>query len=274
MESNRLDKELIDNPSLWVLTLRLSVTDLHIAAFSLVEDNSLIYRRVPLDRVAPSPIKAIEDAVYDNPLLLSNFKHVYCLVDTHATIIVPAPGAYDSKYSTAIFSACHNQDDTTLHADILPEMNAAILTGIDTAIDRFLHRTFSNMTIMNHLAPLCRYFHSSRSNSVKTYANFREKSMDVIIIDGNRLLHANTYSFNDPIDATYYIMACRARLNLSNETNELLLSGDSTIREKITPVLRRHIALVMPVIFPPRMFRAGRDAMQAPFDLIVTPLCE
>jgi hypothetical protein len=46
------------------------------------------------------------------------------------------------------------------------------------------------------------------------------------------------------------------------------------LREAIMPELRRYINYVMPVIFPSAMFRAGREAMNAPFELIVLPLCE
>lgn len=274
MESARLEKELIADPSLWVLLLRLSPAALHVAAFSLVEDNSLIYRRLPLDRAAVSVLKATEDAVYDNPLLLSDFKKVYCVVESPWVMPVPAPVAADNRDAATLFNACFDSGGKTLIIDRLPEPNAAIITGVDSGVDRFIHRTFSNLTVTGHLASLSRYFHLARSNSPKMYVNFRDSAIDIVIIDGNRLLHANTYNYTDVADAVYYILACRNRLGLNSETDELLLCGDAGPREAVTPLLRRYISLVMPVIFPPRMFKAGREAMKAPFDLIVTPLCE
>ena len=85
---------------------------------------------------------------------------------------------------------------------------------------------------------------------------------------------ANTFSFSDPMDAVYYILACRNRIGLDPHNDELLLSGDASVREKILPMLRTYLARVMPMIFPPQMFKSGKDAMIAPFDLIVTPICE
>lgn len=82
------------------------------------------------------------------------------------------------------------------------------------------------------------------------------------------------FAFREPIDAIYYIMACRDMLKLDAQDNELLIAGDNSLRDAITPTLREYLAYVMPVIFPSSMFKAGKDAMKAPFDLIVLPLCE
>ncbi len=104
--------------------------------------------------------------------------------------------------------------------------------------------------------------------------NFRRSSVDVVMLDGNSLLQANTFLFSNPMDAVYYILASRSRHGLDPYNDEILLTGDQNIREEVTPVLRKYVSRVMPSIFPPQMFRAGKDAMRAPFDLIVTPLCE
>ena len=85
---------------------------------------------------------------------------------------------------------------------------------------------------------------------------------------------ANTFHFKNPDDAVYYLLACRKNLGLDPYNDDLSLAGDQSIREKLMPMLRSFIARVIPVIFPPQMFKAGKDAMLAPFDLIVTPLCD
>ena len=49
MTNGTLDKDLISNPDMWNLLLRLSPSELHVVAYSIIEDNSLIYRRFPLE---------------------------------------------------------------------------------------------------------------------------------------------------------------------------------------------------------------------------------
>ena len=82
MEQNRLDKDLIKDPRLWRLALRIDEKKMHVVLFCSVEDNSLIYREIPLDTAAQSTQKAIEEAIYENPLLLSDFARIDCIIET------------------------------------------------------------------------------------------------------------------------------------------------------------------------------------------------
>ena len=84
-----LDKELIQNPRLWRLALRINEKKLHVVLFCSVEDNSLIYREIPLDSAAQSLQKAIEEAIYDNPLLLSDFDKVDCIIESDKFTVIP-----------------------------------------------------------------------------------------------------------------------------------------------------------------------------------------
>ena len=102
----------------------------------------------------------------------------------------------------------------------------------------------------------------------------RDDRLDLLAFGKDSLLLANTFRYRDPMDAVYYILACRQSLGLDAGSDELFLAGDKGVRETITPTLREYLAYVMPVIFPSAMFKAGKEALNAPFDLIVLPLCE
>ena len=55
---------------------------------------------------------------------------------------------------------------------------------------------------------------------------------------------ANTFRFRDIMDAVYYIMACREMLDLDPAGNELLIAGDESLRDEITPILRKFLGYV------------------------------
>lgn len=275
MNLSILDKELIPNPEIWNLLLRVSPETLHVVAYSIVEENSLIYRAFPLTGKSKGYLAALEEVIYDNPMLLSDFRRVYCLVETSRLIVVPS--GYSSEADCRLLIATAYPDfKGEVHIDPTGCRNAAIIAGIDNNLMAFLHRTFHNAQINTHLSSLCRFFSAKagRSNNVKTLVNLRESSLDIIVMQGGNLMLANTFSFRDPMDAVYYILASRNNIGLDPHNDELLLAGDNAVREKIMPELRKFLARVMPAIFPPQMFNAGKDAMLSPFDLIVTPLCE
>ena len=75
----------------------------------------------------------------------------------------------------------------------------------------FLRRTFDNPPILHHLTPLCRYFHGKGrlGNSGRMYAHFHKGQVDIISFSRSTVAVANSYRYRDPMDAIYYIMACR-----------------------------------------------------------------
>lgn len=258
---------------MWNLLLRFSNEAIHAVLYSIVEDNSLIYRRFPLDTTVPSRISAIENTIYDNPALLSDFRSICCIVETREYAAVPA---ICTDKSALIFKESFPESRSEPITDASGLDDVVFVAGIEPELRGFINRTFHNAQIRSHISSLSRYFalRAGQGNSIKMLANMRASSLDVIVTDGRRLLLANTFSFNTVDDAAYYLLACRKSLNLDPYADEMLLAGNQSVREKLSPVLRTYLARVMPVIFPPQMFRAGKDAMLAPFDLITAPLCD
>lgn len=271
-----LTKALVPDTSMWRLCLRIDPKALSVVAYSTVEDNSLIYRRIELDPAADSQLRAIEDAVYDNPLLLSDFQRVYVTVAADCYMLMPAECAADADLRRSTLLELFPEFDGDIFSCDCGTRNVRLVMGLDNHLTGFLNRTFLNPRITHSLAALSRYFitNNPAANAVKTYINLRAGRLDIIIAEKGRLLLANTFTCPTPSDALYYTLAARSLFALDNDTDELLLAGDTSSREQLMPLLRRYVAKVMPAIFPSTMFRAGKDAMNAPFDLIVMPLCE
>ena len=274
-QKDTLGKDLIKNPRLWRLALRISDSKVHIVLFCTIEDNSLIYREINLDPAAQSLQKAIEEVIYDNPLLLSDFERIDCIMESDKFTIIPSE-INDSDLQTKIFSETFTSFEGEIISNPLKELNATILMGVQKELANFLRRTFNNPQILLHLTPLCAYFNrkSRLGNTGKMYAYIHNNHLDLLAFGKESLRLANTFSFRDPMDCIYYILACRDLLRLDSGSDEMLIAGDNSVRETITPILREYLAYVMPVIFPSAMFKAGKDALNAPFDLIVLPLCE
>lgn len=273
MLEGKLDKEMVADTAICDMLVRLSSGRVDVAVYSLVSDNSLVYRSFAVSSLA-SLVKTLEEVVYDNPLMLCDFRKVYILVDTLDYMMIPATtGATEA---VEMFMALHPEYDGSVELCDTSTRNAGMVYGIDRDLSGFLHRTFVGATIMPHILPLTRYFSSKpgRGNSRRMICNFRHSAMDIVVLDGNSMLQANTFTFGTPMDAVYYILASRSFHGLDPYGDELLLAGDQQVREEVTPVLRTYISRVMPAIFPPQMFRTGKEAMRAPFDMIVAPLCE
>jgi hypothetical protein len=124
--------------------------------------------------------------------------------------------------------------------------------------------------------PLCRYFgiKNRLGNAGKFHIHLSDESIDIIAYGADGLLMANTFASTDVNDDLYYVLAAARSLDFDNNNDQMLLSGNAARREALIPLLRRYISYVMPVIFPSAMFKAGKDSLSAPFELITLPLCE
>lgn len=268
---------MISEPRLWRLAIGLGATSMEVVLTCSVQDNSLIWRTIPLDMSGGSRLRAIEDAVYDNPLLLSDFGRVDVVLDTPDMTVVPGC-IVSAECRTDMLDASigePEQPSCTLCSD-LPELDAAIVMRMDSAEAGFFRRTYYNVRFHHHIAPLCRYFYSHDSlgrNAGKMFAHFRTGAVDVMAFGAGQLRIANSFRYTDPTDAVYYILAVRRMLNMTAD-DELLLSGLAESKAAVMPVLREYIGSVMPVVFPSVLMRCGHDAIHAPFDLILLPTCE
>jgi hypothetical protein len=274
MTAQTLNKELIENPALWRLLLLIDDDNLVVVANSTVEDSSLIHVKLPYDSAAASPIRAIEDVIYSNPLLLSDFNKVECIVRSKHFLIVPT--ATDEQSANVIAGKLWNDNSLSIITDEVANLCANIVWAVDAQLVNFLVRTFNNPRIVHHLTPLARYFSrkSRLGNSGKMYVNLRRNYLDVIAFNGGKVSLINSYEYQDKDDATYFVLAVANEAGFNLDDDELMICGDVALREQIMPELRRFVNYVMPVIFPSAMFRAGKEALNAPFELILLPLCE
>ena len=279
MDNTPLNKELISDTSKWRLYLRIANNAADVMLYNPIEDNSLIYRKISLDSSDNETyFKSLENAVYDNPLLLSDFAKISILVEDFCYLLIPEC-VTDTELQESLFAKAntgYSANDTEIIADDISQLHARMLFALPHKVVGFLRRAFVNPQIFHHQTPLLRYFADRRrhGNNAKMFVHLREKSLDVMVYGNEGLRMANTFRFSNIDDAVYYILAIRQDMELNPEADELLISGDADLRRKITETLKKFITHVMPVIFPGIMFRAGKNALSVPFDLIVMPLCE
>ena len=262
-----LSAAMVENTSACRLDMRFDRNRLDVMIFNPREDNSLIYRRLNLtpDRDG-SVLGSLESTVYDNPLLLSDFEKVNIITASDSFAVIPA-GFTPEQASEFI--------DSPLLTP-LDRLKAEIAFSVEPGILGFFNRAFVNPVITHTLAPLTRYFSDRRrhGNTTSMFANVESDRLQVIIFDRHRLALANVYRYRAVSDAVYIILSLRKMLGMDSDTDEILLSGDREPRMAVINSLREFIPYVMPVIFPSAMFRMGRAAIDAPFDLTVLSLCE
>lgn len=271
-----IDTQNFSNPSLWYAAIKISSSEVHYELFNNLEDNSLIYKSINLTADNGTHLSCVENVIYDNPILLQDFGRVRVIIDTTKFMLVPTElVAEDSK--DMLFAKVFPDYEGEVMVNEIKGSNASILFGVDKGLVSFLKRTFQNLMILHHLTPLCEYFHAKNKGGEeinRAYITVYGDKVDITICANSSLLFANSYTIKGSGDAVFYILNIWKQLGLDAMRDELHICGDTHLRDELMPVLREYITYVLPVVFPPAIFKYGKDIMKVPFNMILLPLCE
>lgn len=273
-----LEKDMISQTELWKLALLIADDRLDVALFPPTPREEMIVRSFPFPSAAASPLRAIEDIIYENPLLFNDFKRVDCIIDNTPQILLPA--AIDPDDLPLIHSLSTDTSSPAADAPLPEPMVFAtadpdtIVTAVEPAeIEAFMRRTFYNVRFDSRIASLIRYFNSAAAipDTPTIVGIIRDNTLTLLAFCNRSVRLANSFTFRSDADAAYYILATAATLGFDRDTVSLLISAPaSPLADLLTP----HFPNIAPIPFPMLRHRASKTTIQAPFELIIRPLCE
>lgn len=275
MLSNTIDIE-IQHPGEWKLSLRIDEKCVRFTAHSDVELNSLVSQKVELSGGEGDFLRSLENSIYDNPFFLLDFKRVSIALHSMRHIVLPDEFADNQELAERAFSAMYGTIDGDVIVDRLNGCGAAIAFEAPHGVLAFLNRTFNNPPVRHHLSALCEYFAAKNDHADvdRQYMYLHDGLADVLVFKEGRFVLANTFECRTADDTAFFALDIWNMQELDAFNDELQIAGDKSVREAVTPILKKYITYVMPVIFPAAAMKIGQDSMKAPFDLILMSLCE
>lgn len=269
-----LGKELITVPRRYRAFLEVDDRECRFLAFSDREEPSLAGAAIPfpagMDRV-----RGLEEAVYANPLLLSDFGEFTAIIRGGRFMLVP-DFVTDDALAASLFRAQYPVDNDLPAAELLIDdwegLGARMVYEVESDELSFLRRTFSNPAVRHPLTVLALYFSARRGGGAgsRTLLSVGDDRADVVVLGAEGVLCANSFPVTGPMDAAYYALAVRQSLSLAPR-DELMVAGTAPLRAALTPVLRRGVSFVLPAIEPPAVVSASKEVRALPFELKVAP---
>ena len=261
----------IEHPEAWELIVAVMDSQVDYILYASSVPNSLIIGNVPLDEAS---LQGLEDAVYDTPELLGEYKRVRVVV--HSTHYVLLPVDADDADCLALVRHAFPADEGDAAVNVLPAHDVKIAWLMPRGLQAFIGRTFSYPEVCHHLVPMCGHFAELNAGAglSRMFLNLDDGSMDLAVYGDGKLQCANTYPYTSSEDAAFYALSAWRSSGLDQLTDELQLMGGREACAAITPRLREFVKHVMPAAYPAAAMRLGRNAMQAPLELILMALCE
>jgi len=238
-------------------------------------DGGYLYRRIPFAASADTPSRALEEAVYANPLLVAPFARTDVLLRTPDWVLLPA-GADDD---TAVRAAALTGVASAAAEPLLAPAGRlyAVAAMVDRGLLGFVRRTFDTARTLAHpMAVLLKWFESRSTlgNTGKVYVNLRSDSADVLVFNHLGPAGAVTVRGTSMPDTVYYVLAMAASAGLSGDGYEIHLAGMPERRAPLAAELRKYAPAVVPAIVPAALLAMGQTALTSPLELSILPLCE
>lgn len=265
---NKID---IQHPEAWDLLVAIGNRQVNYILYAPTVAGSLVIGAVER---ADDTLQALEDAVYATPVLLNEYKWVRVVLNSPHFVLLP-PETPD-KDAEAMLQEAFPGEEGEVAVCQLQQTGLKIAYLLPQGMKAFLGRTFSYPETYHHLMPLCEHFMSQYGGDrpSRMFLNLQAGTMNLFICRDGMLQCANTYWFSSAEDAVYYAMSAWRAHGMDQLTDEMLLMGDLHECGEMTPLLREYVKSVMPAEFPVTAMRLGRNALQAPLDLILLALCE
>lgn len=261
----------VPHPEVWELLVSISDGQLDYALYTPTADNSLALGTVTLHDMS---LQALEEAVFDTPALLNEYRRVRIVVRSRHFLLLPEDaGDVDCVMSVRqVFP----EDDGDARVCPVASNGVKIAFLMPRGLQAFLGRTFNYPLLYHPMASLCKYFKGldKGGNRSRMFLHVNGTNLDLAIYRGGRLLCANSYPFRHVKDAAFFALSAWKANGLDQLADELQVAGAGEQCAELVPLLRGYVKNVVPAAFPLAAMRLGRNAMQAPLELILLALCE
>ncbi len=124
----------------------------------------------------------------------------------------------------------------------------ALKTVVIFSIDKDVHTVLTDNFLTTRYEPLMlrqwdkMYIQSEKHSGKTLFAYFHDEKVELCSFTRNRFAFANSFEVNAMYDAVFFIVGAWKQLNLSNDSDQLVLVGTPPERETLTGELYKFIS--------------------------------
>jgi hypothetical protein len=97
---------------------------------------------------------------------------------------------------------------------------------------------------------------------------------DITCYEGNKLLFANSFAYDQRSDLLYYILYVWKQVGLDQVNDYLSISGEFSVTNRVIHLLHTYVKHIERIELPAKAYLLGGEILQAPVDLILMSVCE
>lgn len=235
---NRLDPQqiaphLITDTGVWRLTVDISERSLQAWLRRPGEDDEEAYALARTVWSGDDSLRSVENAVYDNPLILNDFE-ADIVITTPRYLFVPAGLNGNSR----ALQTCYEQVFESVGADDLmaDEMGEYLcLYTLMPGLKPFLSRTFAGSRISSHVSRLDALWREYAGEGVAVMVDLRGESVDIGVYRDGALQGMCSREYAAADDILYYVLNTARTLG-GIDTKQATLKISSGVADNLDEV--------------------------------------
>lgn len=185
-------------------------------------------------------LKNIEDAIYDNSVILDDFDTLITIV-SQCMLYFPLTTSEDDIYKAMQETYAVEADEVWITSDGLQQAAFYLCKGLKG----FVNRTFSGVKVVPEIGLLKNAFMKGGRLNSRVYADLNDKCMGMLAFSGFELVHLSMRKCASENDCAYFIFLLWHFLNLKNEDAELYISGPKDKRDSLMKIMRKYLNYVL-----------------------------
>ncbi|MDR0507593.1 MAG: DUF3822 family protein [Dysgonamonadaceae bacterium] len=257
-----------------ILTIRIHKNGYSFSVYNPLVNASYFYHIVEFGKQT-SAFSSFQDAFFDNDFFTLTYRQVYVINYTHTFTYVPSLIFEDSDKETYINFLFMEKAGKTLYHKI-KNQEIIVIHKMEEEVYDFFMRSFPDVRIIHHTAPLIAYFRSKQQivNRNRLIINLQQTEMDVLCFSQETFLLGNHYVCNNLMDIVYHILFIWKQMKFNQLNDFLYIAGGFESKKPLIDNLKIYIQNIIPANIIPEAHFERIDVRAIPFEITCLSLCE
>lgn len=185
----------------------------------------------------------LADYISKDLFLNKKYARVIVSVINKLSTLVPEPLYSEASRSAYLETNFFIENQYELHTDSLKGIDAKNVFGVNKNLIQILYNHFPNSRIVHFTSFLIDFVLNQNRNSLekKMVVNVQLNQVDIIVVEGKKLLLSNSFVYKTAEDFIYYVLFVLEQLKLNPETIDLQLYGKVERNSTIFDYLYKYI---------------------------------
>lgn len=179
--------------------------------------------------------------------LNNSFGKVNVLLENTRQMTIPLDFFEDEQAEDFFYHSFHSVDNEIVSYNVVSNNNIVVIYGMDKSTKAFLQEKFPSAKFYSKTTALLNHYGKKRdeSNHKQLIVHIDKSICTLMAYEDGRLLLCNTQTFTQQADIAFHSLACWRSLNMNQEEDKLLLSGEVGNLEELLHILQKYLQHVI-----------------------------